>query len=230
MGLPDEDDEPFKMFVGWLYSGCIKTPTEEKDLTNLFDLYLMGDKWAIKGLVQEVLDSVRDFYHRTETYPGLRRVQYIYANTEQDSPMRHLLVNSVARYLTLAETIPQHWDKALRKNGQLAVDIIKCIQEWHLKSDYVPDAREMSVDKLKVDEKIDEKKAEEQAEKEAQKQGQDQGQGQGQGQDQGQGQEQAKGEMDEVKKEEGREEKPTMNGVPPEMEDKSQDKRSDDAQ
>lgn len=154
--LPDEDNEPFQQFVGWLYSGSIKTPTEENDLTSLFDLYLMGEKWQIKLLLRETLDTVRDFYHKTGTYPGLRRVQYIYANTEQDSPMRHLLVDSVARLLTLANTIPQHWDKALRKNGQLAVDIIKSIQKWHLKSEIVPDAREMDVEELGLKEDDDE--------------------------------------------------------------------------
>jgi len=145
MGLPDEDDEPFKLFVGWLYSGAVPTPSEEKDLGNLFDLYLMGEKWQIKNLVVEVLDSVRAFYWSNETYPGLRRVQYVYANTQQESPMRQLLVSSVARFLILGEGIPQHWDKALRKNGQLAVDIIMEVQKWHLEEERVPDVRDQSV-------------------------------------------------------------------------------------
>ncbi|KAK4999220.1 hypothetical protein LTR66_001699 [Elasticomyces elasticus] len=144
-GLPDEDDEPFRMFVGWLYSGAVKPPTEEKDLGLLFDLYLMGEKWEIRRLIIDVLDAVRRFYHDTNTFPGLRRVQYVYANTEQDSPMRQLLVSSIARMLTLGEGIPAHWDKALRKNAQLAVDIIMCVQKWHLDGEQVPDARDESV-------------------------------------------------------------------------------------
>ena len=59
--------------------------------------------------------------------------------------MREMMVGSVARYLTLSETIPAHWEKALKKNGQLAVDIIRSIQEWHLESRSVPDARDVSV-------------------------------------------------------------------------------------
>lgn len=147
LGLPDEDEKPFTMFVGWLYSGLLPLPEDEKDVGPLLEVYLMSEKWSIEPLKDYVVDIVRTFYHRSGSYPGLRRVQYIYANTDADSPMRHLLVDSVARFLTLGSEIPQHWDKALRKNGQLAVDIIKSIQEWHLESRSVPDARDGSVDR-----------------------------------------------------------------------------------
>jgi len=160
-GLPDEEDEPFRLFVGWLYSSHIITPEQESDLGNLFDLYLMGEKWAITGLIKDVLEAVRKWYRLSETYPGLRRVQYVYANTDQESPMRKLLVSSVARMLTLGHDIPAHWDKALRKNGQLAVDLIKAVQEWHINGDSVPDPREAPLqaekDKVKVVAKLEEK-------------------------------------------------------------------------
>ena len=121
----------------------------------------MGEKWAIAGLVKESLEAVRKWYKTSETYPGLRRVQYIYANTDIDSPMRQLLVGSVARMLALNDAIPPHWDKALRKNGQLAVDIIKAIQDWKVNQDEVPDPREsalgMEKEKVKVVEKLEEK-------------------------------------------------------------------------
>ncbi|KAF2655706.1 hypothetical protein K491DRAFT_629636 [Lophiostoma macrostomum CBS 122681] len=141
-GLPDEEDLTFKTFVGWLYSSSLPVPREEADLGNLFDLYLMGEKFQIPALIQDVLQVVREWYKYSESYPGLRRVQYIYANTEEGSPMRHMLVHSVARLMVLEKGIPQHWDKALRKNGQLAVDIIRAIQDWRLDEEVVPDARE----------------------------------------------------------------------------------------
>ena len=56
--------------------------------------------------------------------------------------MREMMVGSVARFLTLGEQIPKHWDGALRRNGQLAVDIIRAIQEWHLEGRSVPDVRD----------------------------------------------------------------------------------------
>lgn len=71
----------------------------------------------------------------------------MYANTEEDNVMREMMVGSVARFLALSDSIPQHWANALKKNGQLSVDIIRSIQEWHLEERQVPDAREASVDR-----------------------------------------------------------------------------------
>lgn len=144
-GLPEEDDEPFKLFVGWLYSERVPQPKEEKDLNALLDVYLMAEKWEIRKLIVEVLDAVRGFYHETDSMPSLRRVQYIYSNTEAESPMRQLLVNCVARMLVLGNGVPSHWENALRKNGQLAVDIILATQKWHISPEDVPDARTESV-------------------------------------------------------------------------------------
>ncbi|KAF2118811.1 hypothetical protein BDV96DRAFT_596638 [Lophiotrema nucula] len=141
-GLPDEEDAPFKTFIGWLYSSSLPVPREEADLGLSFDLYLMAEKFQIPSLIQDVLQVVREWYKYSDSYPGLRRVQYIYANTEEGSPMRHMLVHAVARLMVLEKGIPKHWDKALRKNGQLAVDIIGAIQAWRLEEDLIPDARD----------------------------------------------------------------------------------------
>ena len=146
-GLPDEDDHPFEILVGWLYSGAIQRPTEEKDIGPLLELYLLADKFEIEKLANDVVDLIRDFYHSTSTYPGLRRVQFIYSNTDEDNQMREMMVSSIARFLALGDKIPNHWAKALRKNGQLAVDIIRAIQEWHLESRSIPDARDASLDR-----------------------------------------------------------------------------------
>lgn len=141
-GLPEEEDAPFKTFVGWLYSSSLPVPREEADLGLLFDLYLMAEKFQIPNLIADVLQVAREWYKYSDTYPGLRRVQYIYANTEEGSPMRHMLVHAIARFMVIEKGIPAHWDKALRKNGQLAVDIIKAIQDWRLDEETVPDARD----------------------------------------------------------------------------------------
>ena len=68
----------------------------------------------------------------------------MYANTDDDNEMREMMVGSVARYLTLADAIPAHWENALKNNGQLSVDIIRSIQQWHLEGRAVPDVRDVS--------------------------------------------------------------------------------------
>ncbi len=145
-GLPEDDDLPFELLVGWLYSGAIKPPSEEKGVGPLLDLYLLADKFEMQKLADDVVNTVREFYHSTGSYPGLRRVQYIYSNTDDDNVMREMMVGSIARYLALGDAVPNHWAKALQRNGQLALDIIRSIQEWHLESRSVPDARDASAD------------------------------------------------------------------------------------
>lgn len=162
-GLPEDDDNAFKTFVGWLYSSSLPVPREESDLGVLFELYLMAEKFQIPNLIADVLQVVREWYKFSDSYPGLRRVQYIYANTENGSPMRHMLVHSIARMMVLEKGLPAHWDKALRKNGQLAVDVICAIQDWRLDEDIVPDARDDPAegeDLIDVDEEIKQNNAE----------------------------------------------------------------------
>ena len=146
-GLPETDDLPFELFVGWLYSKALRYPEQEKDIGALLDLYFLSLQLQIDKLSEDIVETVRAFYHNAQTYPGLRRVQYVYANTTEDNEMREMMVNSIARYLTLSDTIPAHWENALKKNGQLSVDIIRSIQQWHLEGRSVPDARDASMDR-----------------------------------------------------------------------------------
>ena len=143
-GLPDQDDYPFELLVGWLYSKTVKPPLQEKDIGPLLDLYLVSEKFEMAKLSSDVVEAVRDWYYSSSTYPGLRRVQYIYAETDEDNEMREMMVSSVARQLTTTDAIPEHWAKALQRNGQLAVDIIRAIQQWHLEERSIPDMRDSS--------------------------------------------------------------------------------------
>jgi len=143
-GLPDEDDYPFELLVGWLYAKTIRAPKTEKDIGPLLGLYLLAEKFEMEQLGLDVVELVRQFYHETSTYPGLRRVQYIYAETDEDNEMREMMVSAIARQLTTSDKIPEHWAKALQRNGQLAVDIIRSIQQWHIEERSIPDVREGS--------------------------------------------------------------------------------------
>ena len=141
-GLPEESAEVFSVLAGWLYSRTVSYPVDEDAIGPLLDLYLLSEKLQMAALSADIVDTVRTYYHSTSAYPSLRRVQYVYENTSEDNPMREMMVGSVARFLTLGEQIPKHWDGALRRNGQLAVDIIRAIQEWHLEGRSVPDVRD----------------------------------------------------------------------------------------
>lgn len=143
-GLPDEEDLAFEMLVGWLYSRDIKVPKEEKDIGPLLDLYLLSDKFRMDRLCTELVEAISDYYYRSQTYPSLRRVQHVYANTDDDNEMREMMVGAVAKLLTTSEKIPAHWASALQRNGQLAVDIIRSIQQWKLEEKSIPDARDRS--------------------------------------------------------------------------------------
>ncbi|KAJ9638644.1 hypothetical protein, variant [Exophiala oligosperma] len=142
--VPDEDDYPFQLLVGWLYSQSVRPPKSEKDIGPLLELYLLAVKFEMEQLQYDVVETVRDFYHSTSTYPGLRRVQYIYSETDEDNEMREMMVSSVARQLTTGDQIPAHWATALQRNGQLAVDIIRAIQQWNIEERSIPDARDVS--------------------------------------------------------------------------------------
>lgn len=142
--LPDEDDYPFEMLVGWLYAKTLRSPKTEKDIGPLLELYLLSEKLQMDQLSFDVVEVVREFYHNTSTYPGLRRVQYIYSETDEDNDMREMMVSSIARQLTTGDMIPAHWASALKRNGQLAVDIIRSIQQWHIEERSIPDVRDGS--------------------------------------------------------------------------------------
>lgn len=142
--LRDEDDYPFELLVGWLYSGSLRQPKDEKDIGPLLDLYLLSEKFQMKKLGLDIVELAREFYHSTSTYPGLRRVQYVYNETDEDNEMREMMVSSIARQLTTSDKIPIHWATALQRNGQLAVDIIRAIQQWHIEERSIPDARDGS--------------------------------------------------------------------------------------
>lgn len=166
-GLPDTPDEPFKLFVGWLYSDSLPAIADENELSDLLELYMLAEKWEVGKLIRDILDSVRRWYRETGSWPSLRRVQFVYENTSRDSPMRFLMVGCIARMLTVEGKgegvggIPKHWEAALRRNGELAVDLILTVRSWALPADAVPDAREESVDPIveRAEERKEERKS-----------------------------------------------------------------------
>ena len=73
-GLPDSDDLPFELLVGWLYSKALRYPEQEKDVGPMLDLYFLAQQFEMQKLSEDVVETVRAFYHNQQSYPGLRRV------------------------------------------------------------------------------------------------------------------------------------------------------------
>ena len=94
-GLQDEEDLSFEMLVGWLYSRSLKRPSVEEEVAPLLDLYILSERLEMEKLSSEIVDAVSEWYYSSHSYPGLRRVQYIYANTEKGSAMRDMMVGAV---------------------------------------------------------------------------------------------------------------------------------------
>ncbi|KAF2755182.1 hypothetical protein EJ05DRAFT_503487 [Pseudovirgaria hyperparasitica] len=141
--LPTDDTTAFQTLTSWLYSATIPHPRSESDLTPLFDLYLMGTKWGMPTLTVQALEAVRSWYADNGTYPSLRRVQYVCAGTEPGDAMRGFVVGCVARGLALGEVggLPGHWERALRRDGGLGVEVLLCVRGWGVKGVDVPDLR-----------------------------------------------------------------------------------------
>lgn len=51
---------------------------------------MLAEKLEMAGLASEVVETTRTYYQHNECYPSLRRVQYVYENTEDDNPMREV--------------------------------------------------------------------------------------------------------------------------------------------
>ena len=69
--LSDEDDLPFELLVGWLYSRTVRPLPTEKNIGPLLDLYLLADKFEMEKLGHKVVNAICEYYHSTTTYHGL---------------------------------------------------------------------------------------------------------------------------------------------------------------
>lgn len=149
--LPETDEQAFDLFVRWLYSSSLPRPDSEDAIGPLLDAYFLSQHLHLPALTATVLEHIRSWYAETDTFPALRRVQYVYENTPLQDPLRALVLGSVARYLVITlpaqsggkfvGRFPDHWDTALRRDGTLAVDLLLEVQRWRVSGEAVPDVR-----------------------------------------------------------------------------------------
>lgn len=149
VSLPDTDAQAFDLFVRWLYASSLPAARTEDSIGALLDAYFLAQTLQLPGLTSSVLEQIRAWYDASDTVPALRRLQYVYENTPVEDPLRALVLGAVARHLVVAipavnptkTGFPAHWDKALRRDGRLAVDLLIECQRWRLEEASVPDVR-----------------------------------------------------------------------------------------
>lgn len=149
VSLPDTDAQAFDLFVRWLYASSLPAARSEDSIGALLDAYFLAQTLQLPGLTSSVLEQIRAWYDASDTVPALRRLQYVYENTPVEDPLRALVLGAVARYLVVGipaanstkTGFPPHWDKALRRDGRLAVDLLIECQRWRLEEASVPDVR-----------------------------------------------------------------------------------------
>ncbi|KAF2397274.1 hypothetical protein EJ06DRAFT_567236 [Trichodelitschia bisporula] len=146
IGLPDEDPAAFAAFVSWLYSAVLPPGSRENDLTPLYALALMGEKWSSPELTHAAVRALAAYYRSTSTHPCLRRVQYVCSEARPRSAVRRWTVGGAARGLVVGGDVqdgegglPGHWVRALGKDGGLAVEVLEAIRGWGVDGRAVPD-------------------------------------------------------------------------------------------
>jgi hypothetical protein len=144
--FPDVEESTFQLFLDWINKpGNLPSAADEADLTELFELYVLaGRKFLVRDLTLDIVEAVKRFYGETGTYPSLRRVQYIRANTSALDVLRCVLVDMTARNLIVGkeQEMPAHWKKAMSRDGDLGWELLNAARTWSLEDLNVPDCRE----------------------------------------------------------------------------------------
>lgn len=121
--LKEENPSAFKLFVLWLYKGCL---FDEMDASELHDFtvqaWVLGDKLGAPAfqncLMQELLPNGGHMFYDAKV------VRYIFDNTTKRSPLRKLTVDLIVYSY---EDIDQGkaWRSLYLSGGDVMVDLMK---------------------------------------------------------------------------------------------------------
>ena len=97
--LPNERVELFEIFNGFLYTTEIRSiqGVEGPDLRwgTIIDLWVFGDKYLVPALQNVALDSFQAKYRQVKQIP-INQLNAIYENTLPESPLRKVIIDTVA--------------------------------------------------------------------------------------------------------------------------------------
>ncbi|KAK3117760.1 hypothetical protein LTR53_000570 [Teratosphaeriaceae sp. CCFEE 6253] len=92
----DADETALAMFGAWMHGKQLHGPNDFHSTGHYLALYVLAGKFGCETLENEVMDLFRSYYHSADMTAPPYRLQYIYACTTSDNPMRAFLVASAA--------------------------------------------------------------------------------------------------------------------------------------
>lgn len=125
--LKKECPSAFKLFVLWLYKGCL---FDEMDASELHEFtvqaWILGDKLGAPAfqncLMQELVTNGGNMFH------DAKLVVHIFDNTTKRSPLRKLTVDSIVySYEDIIQG--RAWRSLYLSGGDVMVDLMKALQQ-----------------------------------------------------------------------------------------------------
>lgn len=135
----------FDRFVSWIYGRRIVPPSDHDVVAfqSLLELYVMGDKFCVEKLKNEVSDVLRSYIavRLRQLGPGL---VYFYGSTTKGDQIRRLMVQQLACDV-VSRSKNYHgsqtsWEEFLRTHRELAYDAFYNLDQAHRKQIIEPNA------------------------------------------------------------------------------------------
>jgi hypothetical protein len=90
--LPEDDPEVFTWLVEWLYRNSSEILSVEDHSFEKVRFYCFASKYRIAPLTDVIMDSIQLAYNKTETYPNLDTVAYVFRNCGGKYGLRRYMV------------------------------------------------------------------------------------------------------------------------------------------
>lgn len=108
--FPEFDEFAMALFTRWLHDEhCVHGPHDFHSLNHYLCLYALARRFGIESLQNQVMDTVRHYYHQEQMTAPPFRLDYIYANTSGPNKMKEFLV-ATAAYRVLAKGLPESYN------------------------------------------------------------------------------------------------------------------------
>ncbi|KAK0613894.1 hypothetical protein B0T14DRAFT_557336 [Immersiella caudata] len=139
----------FSMFMNWLYgttfgpsagTRIFRFPIPDgKNFTvsDYIHLYLLGVSFEIVGVKNAAIDAVYGyFYDENEVRcPDIFDVQMVFKSTDEDTPMRRLLIAHCLFYFFKKKRVdfghlPNHWLEAFKADPSISCALLEMLAEW----------------------------------------------------------------------------------------------------